>query len=116
MAEEHYHTYSKPGGDPLNPSDYRGDLPPISGYEGILLHPKCKFGDYQEDNKLLAEEQKGFRKECRCIDHLFSLTNIVETSRCLGKNIYTSFIDFIAKLSILLTEKRYGTNYTIIST
>ena len=84
----------KPGGDPLNPSDYKG----IS-LQSVVMKVFCcilnaRLGDCLEDNDLLAEEQNGFRKERGCIDHLFSLTNIVETRRCLGKNTYACFIDF----------------------
>ena len=62
----------KPGGDPLNPSDYRG----IS-LQSVIMKVFCsilntRLGEYLEDNHLLAEEQNGFHKERGCIDHLFT--------------------------------------------
>ena len=85
---------SKPGGDPLNPSDYRG----IS-LQSVIMKVFCcilnaRLGEYLEDNHLLAEEQNGFRKERGCIDHLFTLCNIVESRRCLGKDTFACFVDF----------------------
>ena len=46
-----------------------------------------------EDNHLLAEEQNGFCKERGCTDHLFTLSNIVESRRHLGNDTFDCFVD-----------------------
>ena len=60
---------------------------------------------------LLVEEQNGFRRERGCIDHLFSLYNIME-SGCLGKEIPLLALLILVKRSTLSTEEPSGTKWS----
>ena len=45
-------------------------------------------------NNIIPDEQNGFRKKRSCIDHVSTLTSIIDTRRKLRKSTYTAFIDF----------------------
>ena len=43
----------------------------------------------------LREEQAGFRRERGCIDHIFTLRNIIEQSTEWQHTLYVNFVDFV---------------------
>ena len=42
----------------------------------------------------LREEQAGFRRGRGCIDHIFTLRNIIEQSTEWQRSLYVNFVDF----------------------
>ena len=82
----------KPGGNPLNPSDYRGIS--LQSCVTKILCFVMRLTEYVEDNVLLAEEQNGFRSNRNCQDHIYSLYNIVHGRKLLKKHTFAVFIDF----------------------
>ena len=60
-------------------------------YTNILNERIVKWSD---DNDLIVEEQNGFRKKRSTIDHLSSLTNIIDTRKLNKKSTFCAFIDF----------------------
>jgi hypothetical protein len=59
-------------------------------FDSILTN---RVNHYLEFNGLLADEQNGFRKERSCLEHIFSLTTIVNNRTKQGLPTHTCFID-----------------------
>ena len=55
-------------------------------------------------NKLLRDEQAGFRKERSCTDHIATLRIILEQSLEWNSSIYTTFVDFEKAFGSVDTE------------
>ena len=49
-------------------------------------------------NGLLREEQTGFRNDYATIDHIFSLSVIVNIYLSKGKRLYAALIDYLKKI------------------
>ena len=105
-----------------NPNDYRG----IS-LQSVIMKTYCRIlnarlSDWVESNSILSEEQNGFRPGRCCLDHIFTLSSIVE-NRMLGKqDTFACFIDFRKAFDSinrpLLWQKlktRYGLNGNFLS-
>ena len=60
-------------------------------YSRILNSRLQKF---LETNKLLVEEQNGFRASRSCIDHIFVLCTILRNRKLSGQETFLTFIDF----------------------
>ena len=50
--------------------------------------------NYYETNKILADEQNGFRPNRSCIDHIYCLHNICNVRKKLRQETFLTFIDF----------------------
>ena len=73
---------------------YRGIALAPASYKlfcGILNNRLIKWA---ETNEILADEQNGFRKGRSTIDHISSITNIIETRKLKHKQTFAAFIDF----------------------
>ena len=81
-------------GDPSLPSNYRG-LSLMNTickiFNSIILN---RINFWLEKFNIMNEFQAGFRKHYSTIDNIFSLTNIVEINKSVGKKKYTFFVDF----------------------
>ena len=60
-------------------------------YSSILNR---RLQSFLETNKILAEEQNGFRASRSCVDHLLVLCSILRNRKSLGLSTFLSFIDF----------------------
>jgi hypothetical protein len=49
---------------------------------------------WAELNDIVMEEQNGFRKGRSTLDHLGSITTLIENRKLSRKSTYTAFIDF----------------------
>jgi hypothetical protein len=49
---------------------------------------------FDEKCGIIGDEQNGFRKGRRCMDHLSALTTITETRKSLKRSTYVAYIDF----------------------
>ena len=80
--------------DPRDPLSYRGIAitPVVYKVYCSLLNDRIKT--WSEDNKLIFEGQNGFRKGRSTIDHISSLTQIIETRKKLKLSTFCAFIDF----------------------
>ena len=58
----------------------------------MLLH---RLERWVNVNDLLVDEQNGFRRGRSCVDHISSLTSIIETRKLMQKCTYAAFIDFL---------------------
>ena len=95
--------------DARNPLSYRGIslLPvPYKIYADILNQRLTKW---LEENKLLVEEQNGFRKKRNCAEHLYTLYTIINSRKLSKQSTYVCIIDY-KKLSIPSIETFCGIN------
>ena len=81
-------------GDARNPLNYRGiSLAPACYklYCGVL---NSRLETWVDENNLLCDEQNGFRKSRSTLDHLSTLTSIIETRKAKKTDTFVAFIDF----------------------
>ena len=89
--------------NPIPKSSSLNKIDPLS-YRGIALAPASyklfcglinnRLTKWVEENNILADEQNGFRADRSTIDHVSTLTNIIETRKLKRKQTFTAFIDF----------------------
>ncbi len=80
--------------DPRVPLNYRGIslLPVISKlYTGAIA---TRVGGFLEKNNKLANEQNGFRPDRSCVDHIFTLCDLLRIRKAENKETFCSFVDF----------------------
>jgi len=80
--------------DPRDPLSYRGiTLTPVMYklYCNILNN---RLTAWAENDGIIVEEQNGFRRGRSTIDHLSTLTSIIETRKKKKMSTFTAFIDF----------------------
>jgi hypothetical protein len=84
----------KKKGDINNPDNYRGItlLSCVGKLFTTLLN--ARLNDYLEQNKLLGEEQTGFRAGYSTLDHVFTLNCLIESAQNRGKRLYCGFVDY----------------------
>ena len=80
--------------DPRIPLNYRGiSLLCNSGkiFSSVL---NKRLSEYLESNKILCDEQNGFRSNRSCEDHIFALTSLVKFRLAKNQDTFVCFIDF----------------------
>ncbi len=80
--------------DPRDPLNYRGITMTSSVYKLFCSILCRRLTTWVEDNGILCDEQNGFRQGRSTIDHLGSLTCVVETRMKKKLSTFTAFIDF----------------------
>ena len=80
--------------DPRNPSSYRGITLTCVMYKVYCNVLNKRLNDWADDHCILAEEQNGFRSGRSCLDHLLTLTSVVQTRKSQRKDTYVAFVDF----------------------
>ena len=53
-----------------------------------------RIQSYLEENKILVDEQNGFRSCRSCIDHIFVLCTVLRNRKLQGKETFICFIDY----------------------
>lgn len=80
--------------DPRIPLNYRG-VSLLSTvyklYSGVL---NKRLTHYLESNKVLVDEQNGFRRNRACIDHIFVISSVVRARLEDGEDTFVCFVDF----------------------
>ena len=79
---------SIPNSSNLNKNDplsYRGIALAPSSYKLFCALINNRLPKWAESNDILADEQNGFRTGRSTIDHISTLTNIIETRFCSNK-------------------------------
>ncbi|CAG2228891.1 unnamed protein product [Mytilus edulis] len=80
--------------DPHDPMSYRGITLDPSSYKlycGVL---NARLTSKLDDLDCLNDEQNGFRKDRSTIDHLYTLTTIIESRKLKKLSTFCAFIDF----------------------
>ena len=80
--------------DPRDPLSYRGISLASSMYKMYCYILNERLSKWAEDNDNIVDEQNGFRRKRSTIDHISSLTNIIDTRKKLRKATFCAFIDF----------------------
>ena len=80
--------------DPRDPLSYRGIALASSVYKIYCSVINERLSRWVEDNDKVADEQNGFRRKRSTIDHVSSLTSVIETRKKLKKSTFCAFIDF----------------------
>ena len=80
--------------DPKDPMSYRGITLTSVVYKIDCSILKTRLTFWCESENMLVDEQNGFRKGRSTIDHISTLTNIVETRKKRKLSTYCAFIDF----------------------
>ena len=80
--------------DPRIPLNYRGISllsVPYKAFCSILNQYILEWAEYAG---ILCEEQNGFRAGRSCLEHIFSLTSIIECRKKMHKPTFACFVDF----------------------
>ena len=77
--------------DPLN---YRGITLTSSVYKLYCIVLNNRLSNWENEHSVIADNQNGFRKQRSTIDHISSLTSIIETRKLHKKATFAAFIDF----------------------
>ncbi len=80
--------------DPRDPLSYRGISLASSMYKLYTCIINTRLSIWAESNNKLVDEQNGFRKKRSTIDHVSSLTQIVDTRKKSKLSTFCAFIDF----------------------
>ena len=96
--------------DTRDPLQYRGiSLVPVvyKIYSYIL---NCRLSSWEEEIRILHDAQKGLRKDRGTVDHLSTLTSIIEIQKLKRRSTFVAFIDF-GKAYDAIDEQSYLVNY-----
>ena len=80
--------------DPRNPLSYRGITLACCMYKLYTAVLRNRLGMWCENNGKLVDEQNGFREKRSTIDHLQSLTSIIDNRKKKKLSTFCAFIDF----------------------
>ncbi|XP_053376628.1 uncharacterized protein LOC128547607 [Mercenaria mercenaria] len=80
--------------DPRNPMAYRGITLAPAMYKLYCSVLNNRLSEWLESNNLLCDEQNGFRRERGTIDHLSSLTSVIESRLKKKHATFVAYIDF----------------------
>lgn len=80
--------------DARDPMNYRGITLACSTYKLYCHILNNRLVEFSERNKLICDEQNGFRPERGCLDQLSTLTNVIETRKQMKKSTFALFVDF----------------------
>ena len=80
--------------DRRDPLSYRGIALAPSMYKIYCFILNERLSNWSEQNGKIIDEQNGFRKKCSTVDHLSSLTSLIDTRRKRKLSTYCAFIDF----------------------
>lgn len=80
--------------DPRDPSCYRGIALASSIYKLYCGIINQRLSTWAEENNLLNDAQNGFRKGRGTVDHLCTLSSIIETRKRQKLSTFVAFIDF----------------------
>ena len=80
--------------DPRIPSNYRGTSLASGMYELYCSGLNHRLTSWAESNDILVDEKNGFRQGGSCLDHLYVLSEIIQTRKKQKKNTFVAYIDF----------------------
>ena len=83
-----------PADDPRVPLNYCGIVFASAIYKlycSVLNNHLCKWADA---NDVSIDEQNGFRQKQSCLDHLTTISNIIESRKLKRKSTFIAFVDF----------------------
>ncbi len=95
--------------DPRDPLSYRGIALACTMYKLYSSILNNRLSLWCEGNNKLVDEQNGFRKKRSTIDHIASLTNIIDTRKKVKKCLlFCAFIDFRKAYDLVNRDKLWN--------
>ena len=87
------HTILKPSKDSKCAGSYRGIslMSTVAKVYNSILNRRVI--NYAEENNLIGDEQNGLRRGRTCLDHLYSLTSILNNRISAGLSTFACFVD-----------------------
>ena len=88
------HPILKTGKDPLLPLSHRGIslMSTVAKIFSAIINNRLTT--FMESHGIYAEKQNGFRRLRSCLDHLYTLTNIIRNRKAHNQETFCAFIDF----------------------
>ncbi len=80
--------------DPRIPLNYRGINLLSCVYKAYSTVINKRLLTFLETNKLLCDEQNGFRANRSCLEHIYTLYSIIKNRKNMSCDTYAAFIDF----------------------
>ena len=80
--------------DPREPGNYRGITITSAVYKAYCSILNTRLSEWAEQNHRLIDNQNGFRKHRSTVDHLSTLTSIIENRKRQKKSTFVGFVDF----------------------
>lgn len=91
--------------DSRDPLSYRGIALASAMYKIYCNILNARLSCWAEHNDKIADEQNGFRKKRSTIDHLSTLTSIIDTRKQVKKATFCAFIDFSKAYDFINRDK-----------
>lgn len=82
-----------PSNDPREPLSYRGITLASAVYKLYCHVLNARLSTWTEDNDIVADEQNCFRRGRSTIDHLSTLTSVIETGKLKRQSTFVAFIE-----------------------
>ncbi len=80
--------------DPRIPLNYRGINLLSCIYKTYSTVINRRLLTFLETNRLLCDEQNGFRANRSCLEHIYTLYTIIKNRKNMSKDTYVAFVDF----------------------
>ncbi len=80
--------------DPRIPLNYRGINLLSCIYKAYSTIINKRLLTYLENNKLLCDEQNGFRTNRSCLEHIYTLYSVIKNRKNESNDTFVAFIDF----------------------
>ena len=93
--------------DPRIPLNYRGINLLSCIYKTYSTVINRRLLAYLENNKLLCDEQNGFRANRSCLEHIYTLYTIIKNRKNESKDTYVAFIDFTKCFDLIDRDMLY---------
>ncbi len=103
-----------PSADARDPLSYRGIALASVMYKMYCNILNNRLSIWAEANDKLADEQNGFRKKRSTMDHVSSITSLIETRKEKQERNFYSFYRFFERHMLLLIEINYGNVYSTL--
>ena len=80
--------------DARDPAGYRGIASTSSVYKAYCSILNERISKWAEETGKISDKQNGFRKGRSTIDHISTLTSIIESRKLVKQSTYVCFVDF----------------------
>ena len=80
--------------DTRDTTGYRGIALTSSVYKAYCSSLNERISKWAEETDKISDKQNGFRKNRSTIDHISTLTNLIESGKLVKKSTFVWFVDF----------------------
>ncbi|XP_060577322.1 uncharacterized protein LOC132734571 [Ruditapes philippinarum] len=83
-----------PSADKTDPGNYRGITVTSAVYKAYCSVLNARLVKWCEDNEIVSDSQNGFRRNRSTVDHLSTLTDIIENRKKHKQSTFVCLVDF----------------------